>query len=141
LRAFVTLSLPATSTAFISTAGGYTRGGAGFDSLIIGFYRGKDLIFAARVRAGFVPATRRELFAQFKGITVSKCPFANLPQKEDGRWGQGLTAEKMKDCVWLKPETVARIDFAEWTSADHLRHPKYAGVRDDKDPKKVVRET
>jgi ATP-dependent DNA ligase len=37
----------------------------------------------------------------------------------------------MKDCVWLKPEIVVRIDFAEWTSADHLRHTKYAGLRDD----------
>jgi ATP-dependent DNA ligase len=121
--------------------GGYTRGANGFDALIIGFYRGKDLLFSARVRAGFVPATRREVFAQIKGIKIPKCPFVNLPQKDPGRWGQGLTAEKMKQCVWLKPERVVRIDFAEWTSADYLRHPKYAGLRDDKDPKKVVKET
>jgi DNA ligase D-like protein (predicted ligase) len=121
--------------------GGYTRSANGFDALIIGFYRGKDLIFAARVRAGFIPATRRQVYEQLQGLKVTQCPFVNLPQKEPGRWGQGLTAEKMKQCVWLKPETVVRIDFAEWTSADHLRHPKYAGLRDDKDPKKVVKET
>jgi len=121
--------------------GGYTRGSPQFDALIIGFYRGKELIFAARVRAGFVPVTRREVYGQVQGLKIAKCPFVNLPQKEPGRWGQGLTAEKMKQCVWLKPETVVRIDFAEWTSADHLRHPKFAGLRDDKDPKKVVRET
>jgi DNA ligase D-like protein (predicted ligase) len=121
--------------------GGYTRGTNGFDALIIGFYRGKDLLFAARVRAGFIPATRREVYEQLKGLRMTKCPFVNLPQKEPGRWGQGLTAEKMKSCVWLKPETVVRIDFAEWTSGDHLRHPKFAGMRDDKDPGKVVRET
>jgi DNA ligase D-like protein (predicted ligase) len=121
--------------------GGYTRGSVGFDSLIIGFYRGKELLFAARVRAGLVPATRREVFAQFKRLAVARCPFANLPQKESGRWGQGLTAEKMKECVWLKPEKVVRIEFAEWTSADHLRHPRFAGLRDDKDPRKVVKET
>jgi DNA ligase D-like protein (predicted ligase) len=121
--------------------GGYTPGANGFDALIVGFYRGKDLLFAARVRAGFVPASRREVFAQIKGLKISKCPFANLPQTEPGRWGQGLTAEKMRECVWLKPETVVRIDFAEWTGADHLRHTKFAGLRDDKDPRKVVRET
>jgi ATP-dependent DNA ligase len=121
--------------------GGYTPGANGFDALIVGFYHDKDLLFAARVRAGFVPASRREVFAQIKGLKTTKCPFTNLPQTEPGRWGQGLTAEKMKECVWLKPETVVRIDFAEWTSADHLRHTKYAGLRDDKDPKKVVRET
>jgi DNA ligase D-like protein (predicted ligase) len=121
--------------------GGYTRAANGFDALIIGFYRGKELIFAARVRAGFVPATRREVFAHIKGLNIPQCPFVNLPQKEPGRWGQGLTAEKMKQCVWLKPKSVVRVDFAEWTGADHLRHPKYAGLRDDKDAKKVVKET
>jgi ATP-dependent DNA ligase len=63
----------------------------------------------------------------------------NLPQKEPGRWGSGLTAEKMKQCVWLRPETVVRIDFAQWTSGDHLRHPKFAALRDDKDPRRWLR--
>jgi DNA ligase D-like protein (predicted ligase) len=121
--------------------GGYTPGGNGFDALIVGFYRGKDLIYAARVRAGFVPATRREVFAQIKGLKTAKCPFINLPETGDGRWGQGLTVAKMKECIWLKPEAVVRIDFLEWTGADHLRHTKYVAMRDDKDPKKVVRET
>ncbi len=119
---------------------GYTPGNYGFDAIIFGFYRGKDLIYASRVRAGFVPATRREVAARFKGLKVTKCPFANLPQKDAGRWGQGLTAEKMKECLWLKPEIVVRIDFLEWTGADHLRHTKFVALRDDKDPKKVVKE-
>ena len=121
--------------------GGYTPGSNGFDALIIGFYRGKDLLFAARVRAGFVPATRRQVFAQFKDLKTDKCPFANLPEQSEGRWGQGLTAEKMKSCVWLKPKVVVRIDFAEWTGADKLRHTKFIGLREDKDPRRVVRET
>lgn len=120
--------------------GGYTPGNP-FDALIVGFYRGKDLMFAGRVRAGFVPATRREVFAKLKGLKIAKCPFVNLPEKEPGRWGQGLTAEKMKSCTWVKPETVVRIDFAEWTGADKLRHTKFVALRDDKAPRKVVRET
>jgi bifunctional non-homologous end joining protein LigD len=120
--------------------GGYTPGNNGFDAIIVGFYRGKDLVYASRVRAGFVPATRREVAARFKGLQIATCPFANLPQKDAGRWGQGLTAEKMKECLWLKPEIVVRIDFLEWTGADHLRHTKFVALRDDKDPKKVVKE-
>jgi DNA ligase D-like protein (predicted ligase) len=119
--------------------GGYTPGDP-FDALIVGFYRGKELLFASRVRAGFVPATRREVFAKIKGLKIAKCPFANLPEKEPGRWGQGLTAVKMKACIWVKPETVVRIDFAEWTGADKLRHTKFVALREDKDPRKVVRE-
>jgi DNA ligase D-like protein (predicted ligase) len=97
--------------------GGYTAGNP-FDALVVGFYRGKELMFAGRVRAGFVPATRREVLAELKGLKIAKCPFANLPEKEPGRWGQGLTAETMKSCTWVKPEVVVRIDFAEWTGAD-----------------------
>jgi bifunctional non-homologous end joining protein LigD len=121
--------------------GGYTPGTQGFDALIVGYYLGKDLMFAARVRAGFVPATRREVFARIKDLKIPKCPFANLPEKSAGRWGQGLTAEKMKGCVWVKPKVVVRIDFAEWTGAGKLRHTKFVALRDDKDPRKVVRET
>jgi bifunctional non-homologous end joining protein LigD len=121
--------------------GGYTPGTQGFDALIVGCYRGKELQFAARVRAGFVPATRRAVFARIKSLKTAKCPFSNLPELSAGRWGQGLTLEKMKGCVWLKPVTVVRMDFAEWTSADKLRHPKYVALRDDKDPRKVVKES
>jgi hypothetical protein len=69
----------------------------------------KDLLFASRVRAGFVPATRRDVFAKIKGLKPIQCPFANVPEKSEGRWGQGLTADKMKGCIWLKPEAVVRI--------------------------------
>lgn len=120
--------------------GGYTPGTHGFDALIVGYYIGKELHFAARVRAGFIPATRREVFAQIKHLKSARCPFVNLPEKQEGRWGQGLTAEKMKSCTWLKPEAVVRIEFAEWTGAGKLRHTKYMAMRTDKDPRKVVRE-
>jgi hypothetical protein len=40
--------------------GGYIPGPHGFDSLIVGYYQGKDLIYVARVRNGFVPASRRQ---------------------------------------------------------------------------------
>jgi DNA ligase D-like protein (predicted ligase) len=121
--------------------GGYVPSHLGVDSLVVGFYRGKDLIYAARVRAGLVPATRREVFERIKHLKTPKCPFATLPELSAGRWGQGLTAEKMKECVWLRPQIVARIDFLEWTGADHLRHTKFVALRADKDPSKVVRET
>ena len=87
------------------------------------------------------PLTCREVLTKIGDLKTTKCPFANLPEKSEGRWGQGLTAEKMKGCVWLKPKAVARIDFAEWTGADKLRHAKFVARRDDKDPRKVVKET
>jgi DNA ligase D-like protein (predicted ligase) len=120
--------------------GGYVPGHLGVDSLVVGFYRGKELYYAARVRAGFIPATRLKVFEAIKHLKTQKCPFVNLPEKGAGRWGQGLTAEKMQECVWLMPEAVAQIEFLEWTGENHLRHTKFVGLRDDKDPRKVVRE-
>ena len=46
--------------------GGYIPGPHGFDSLIVGVYQGKDLMYGARVRNGFVPASRRQIFEKFK---------------------------------------------------------------------------
>ena len=43
--------------------------------------------------------------------------------------------------LWLKPEAVAEVAFLEWTGADHLRHTKFVALRDDKDSRKVVKET
>ena len=67
-------------------------------------------------------------------------PFRQLAGKDRGRWGAGLTAEKMKGFVWLKPEAVVRIDFLEWTDATKLRHTKFVAMRTDKGPRRVVRE-
>jgi bifunctional non-homologous end joining protein LigD len=46
----------------------------------------------------------------------------------------------MSNCVWLRPELVAQIQFTEWTPDNHLRHSRFVGLRDDKDAKEVVRE-
>jgi hypothetical protein len=93
--------------------GGYTPGTHGFDALIVGFYRGRELIYVARVRAGLVPVTRRSVFEKIKHLKAAKCPFANLPELSDGRWGAGLTAEKMKECVWLLCRMRHRIHNVE----------------------------
>jgi len=120
--------------------GGFTPGSNGVDALVVGFYQGRSLIYAARVRAGLVPASRRQLHARLEPLIVSACPFANLPEAKSGRWGQGLTAAKMKQCIWVKPELVANFEFLEWTDTNHVRHIKFVSLRDDKDPGQVVRE-
>ena len=119
--------------------GGYTPGVHGLDAIIVGYYRGKELVYVARTRNGFVPASRRQLFEKLKPLVIPNCPFVNLPEKKQSRWGLGLTAEEMRKCVWAKPKLVAQIEFLEWTDADHLRHSKF-GLRTDEDARSVVKE-
>jgi DNA ligase D-like protein (predicted ligase) len=121
--------------------GGYIPGLHGFDSLIVGYYQGKDLLYVARVRNGFVPASRRQVFEKIRHLVSTTMPFANLPDTHESRWGDELTAEKMKKCVWLRPEAVAQVEFLEWTEADRLRHSKFVALRDDKNPRAIVKET
>src|SRR5215470_1883447 len=83
--------------------GGYTAGPKTFDAIIFGYYEGKKLLYAGRTRNGFTPMLREQLQKQFRSLEISECPFTNLPEEKSGHWGLGLTAEKMKECRWLKP--------------------------------------
>lgn len=121
--------------------GGYTIGGRGFDALIFGYYDETGLRFAAKTRNGFTTASRSALIKKMTPLLTDECPFLGLPEKRAGRWGQGITAEKMKDCRWLRPELVGQFEFVEWTPDAHLRHSTFVGLREDKDPRSVVRET
>jgi len=120
--------------------GGYTVGTKTFDALVFGYYEGNRLIYAARTRNGFTPVMREQLFKKFRGLAITECPFANLPEAKSGRWGAGLTAAKMKDCRWLKPVLIAQIEFLEWTGDNHLRHARFIGLREDKAAPDVRRE-
>jgi bifunctional non-homologous end joining protein LigD len=120
--------------------GGYTPSPKNFDALVIGYYDGPNLIYAARTRNGFTPALRGELFKKLRLLEIKECPFANLPEKKAGRWGAGLTAAKMGECRWLKPLLVAQFEFVNWTEDLHLRRSRFMALRDDKKAKDVRRE-
>ena len=87
-----------------------------------------------------MPASRRKVFEKLRPLVRVECSFVNLPETRQTRWGEALTAEKMKKCIWVNPELVAQIEFLEWTESGHLRHSKFAGLRDDKDATTVVKE-
>jgi DNA ligase D-like protein (predicted ligase) len=120
--------------------GGYTHGASTFDAVIFGYYDGNRLIYAGRTRSGFTPNSRGQLMKKFRELEINLCPFANLPEKTAGRWGQGLTKAKMADCQWLNPELVGQFEFLEWTGEHHLRHSRFVGLREDKRARFVVRE-
>jgi bifunctional non-homologous end joining protein LigD len=123
--------------------GGYTPPDGArqyFGALLLGYYRGKELIYAGKVGTGFDVKRLAELHGKMAARTRSGCPFANLPASGRSRFGQTMNAAAMARVHWLRPELVCQVRFSEWTSDGRLRHPVFVGLRRDKSARDVVRE-
>jgi bifunctional non-homologous end joining protein LigD len=120
--------------------GGYTTGPNSFDAIIFGYYAEGKLLYAGRTRNGFTPMLRDQLQKRMRDLEISDCPFTNLPEKRSGRWGLGLTAEKMKDCRWVRPELVGQFEYVEWTPDNHLRHSRFVAFMEGVDASSVRRQ-
>jgi bifunctional non-homologous end joining protein LigD len=96
-------------------------------ALLLGYHDGDDLVYAGKVGTGFSQKVLRDLHERLTRIEVrqSPCTRGQLPRK---------------GVHWAKPELVAQLAFTEWTSAGQLRHPRFLGLRNDKDAADVVRE-
>lgn len=122
--------------------GGYRPyGNNSLDALLVGYFDDQKLRFAAKVRAGLVTHAKLELVRRLKSLRLDRCPFVDLPSEGSSRWGGGVSVEDMKEMIWTKPELVVQIRFVEWTSENRLRHSKFLGMRPDKNPKDVRRES
>jgi bifunctional non-homologous end joining protein LigD len=120
--------------------GGFKRGSP-LESLVVGYHQDGKLLCAGKVRQGLNPQIRRALHAALMQIEADVCPFANLPNSKKSHWGEGITAEQMKEIQWVIPRVVAQVSFTEWTSGGNLRHATFKGIRPDKKAKDVVRES
>jgi bifunctional non-homologous end joining protein LigD len=105
--------------------GGYMPGTRGVGELLIGEFRddGK-LYFIKRLIAGLNPFNRKQIYDAIQDLKTSKCPFVNLPEKASEHQ-HALTDDVMRECVWLKPEQPAEIEFIERTPRRRLRHASF----------------
>lgn len=97
-------------------------------ALLLGYHDGRDLVYAGKVGTGFDEDTLRRLHTRLAAIEQDQAPFTRGLVRENG-------------ARWVRPELVVQIGFSEWTRDGRLRHPRYLGLRTDKDPGEVVRET
>jgi len=95
-----------------------------FGALLLGAYRGKDLLYVGKVGTGFTHETLNSLHAKLRPLARKIPPVANPPRE--------------KGAVWVAPALVAQIGFHEWTADERLRQPVYLGLRDDKRPAEVM---
>jgi len=123
--------------------GGYTPPAGArkhFGALLVGYYDKGRLLFAGKVGTGFDSKLLSTLHKKMRAEERSTCPFADLPSKQNGEWVQGITPGEMRKYTWVNPEFVCQVKFAEWTRDRKLRQPVFLGLREDKNPRHVIRE-
>jgi ATP-dependent DNA ligase len=119
--------------------GGYTPSPKNFDALVIGYYNGDKLVYAARTRT-VSPLHHARSCSKSSSRWRSRNARSRICREESGTLGAGLKAAKMVECQWLEPVLVAQFEFVQWTSDQHLRHSRFMALRDDKKAKDVGRE-
>jgi bifunctional non-homologous end joining protein LigD len=112
-----------------------------FGAILVGYHENKKLVFAGKVGTGFTVKSLSILYKKFQKETRSDCPFVDLPSKQNGQWVQDITPSMMRKMHWVNPIFVCEIKFAEWTRDKKLRAPVFLGLREDKKPSEVVRES
>ncbi|HEX8052586.1 MAG TPA: non-homologous end-joining DNA ligase [Thermoleophilaceae bacterium] len=95
-------------------------------ALLVGHWEDGRLRYAGKVGTGFGRETLRDLAARLAPLRRDDTPFADSP--------------RLRSATWVEPRLVAQVGFTEWTRDGRLRHPRYMGLREDKNPREVVRE-
>lgn len=99
----------------------------GFGALLVGYYRNGQLRYAGKVGTGYDHETLKHLRRRMDGLARKSSPFADeVPER---------------DVTWISPKLIGEFQFTEWTKDGKLRHPRFLGLRRDKAPKDVTRET
>ena len=101
-------------------------------ALLVGHYvpvpgSGPALRYAGKVGTGYDRRTLELLSERLAPLHRATSPFTEGPRPAG-------------NIQWVTPKYVAEIGFSEWTSAGLLRHPRFLGLRDDKDARDVRRE-
>jgi bifunctional non-homologous end joining protein LigD len=115
--------------------GGYTDpegSRTAFGSLLLGVYDDAGALhFSGGVGTGFTDGALRDLGRRLQPLAQKDCPFVRKP----------TAAELRRPAHWLRPDLVVEVEFLEWTSDGHIRHPSFRGLREDRDPRDIRRET
>jgi bifunctional non-homologous end joining protein LigD len=101
--------------------GGFTkpRGGRShFGALVLGVYKGQDLIYIGRVGTGFSESTLKSLYSLLEPRIQTACPFTKRPKTDS-------------PARWVRPELVCEVSFQEWSRDGHIIRPVFEGLRED----------
>ena len=99
-------------------------------SLVMGVYEAGKLVPVGRVGTGFTAEVAGALYKTLTSMEIKASPF-----------GSKLPAAAGRGVKWVRPELVAEVEFRGWTHDGMVRQGSFQGLREDKDPREVVRET
>ncbi len=97
-------------------------------SLLLGIPGADGLQYVGRVGSGFSEATLRMLESQLRPLRTDENPMVGVPRAD------------ASDALWVRPELVAEVEFAEFTPGGTLRHARWRGLRPDVRPEDVTRD-
>ncbi|HYF66921.1 MAG TPA: DNA ligase D [Ohtaekwangia sp.] len=120
---------------------GYTRNEntrKKFSALLMGVYENDALVFIGPVGTGFDTSMQTEILKKLKPLESKRCPFAEVP--DYNKPSRFRPNPPKAEVVWVKPKIVAEVTYRAMTSDGAMRHPSFKGLREDKDPRDVVRE-
>lgn len=110
---------------------GYTAPGGsrtGFGALVLGMYEDGELVYVGHAGTGFDEATLAGLLRRLRLLIAPHSPFRRVPATN-------------APVTWVRPELVCQVRFAEWTREGVMRQPVFLGLREDKRPEEVQRES
>lgn len=110
--------------------GGWTESdsAAPFASLLFGYYEDGKLIYQGHAGGGYKAKQKQKIQERLQPLEIKKNPFSNKVDTD-------------RKVHYVKPELIANIKFATYTSSGKIRKPAiFLGFREDKKPKQVVEE-
>jgi len=96
-----------------------------FGTLVLGVYDGDELTCIGHAGGGFDAKELAAIRARLEPLIREECPFKARPETR---------------ATWVRPELVCEVVFHGWTADGVMRQPSFLRLREDKDPREVVRE-
>ena len=98
-----------------------------FGSLVLGVYENDELVYIGLTGGGFDESGLQDLHATLQQLVQPDSPFRERVKTD-------------MPVKWVKPVLVCEVEFAEWTDENVMRQPIFLGLREDKEPRSVLRE-